>query len=668
MRTIVIFSGTTEGRQLSDMLAGDRIYHNVCVATDYGKDMMVQNPYAGIHVGRMDEEKMRLFLSGLENAESCCVVDATHPYASEATANIKQAASDLGMEYIRVLREGELKHRGNIRMYEDITECGECVDKAAGNILLTTGSKELLKYLESISDETRKRTYIRVLPSAESLDRCLSEGIQPSHIIAMQGPFSKELNEALIKQYDIKHLITKESGNTGGFCEKTEAALSCGIMVHVIKRPGDVEGISVNEAYELITGKKAKQNESSYCPRISVIGIGMGSSEGMTIEAARALEDADAVFGAGRLLQGIVCGKKYEMYLAADIIPVLEKEGIEKAAVLFSGDTGFYSGAKQLIKALDEWRKDIVIKVYPGISSFSYLASKTKESYEDACLFSMHGCDRERALKLLLDRVRRYEKVFVLLSGADDIRMIAKELLESGTEGSIAAGINLSYENEVIKKMSFEEALSFSENGIASVMIYNAKPQRRLLLNVKKDGDFVRDSIPMTKECIRHESIIRLGLKEGDVLYDIGGGTGSVAIEAAGLDPGLCVYTFERKKEAADLIRRNIRNFGLSNVTVVEGPAQESLRDMQKPDCVFIGGSGGSLEEIVDILHSKGGGIRFVINAVSMETLEKVRNVLEKYQPDDEEAVMIWVSDILKKGSYHIPNSQNPVYIFSFTL
>ncbi|MBR4758581.1 MAG: precorrin-6A reductase, partial [Lachnospiraceae bacterium] len=232
MKKIFLFSGTTEGRTLSDMLAEAGIRHIVCVATDYGKDMMEENGYAAIRVGRMDEEQMRhLFMMVEEdqddaNDESpeCLVIDATHPYATEVTDNLKRAAKAAGAEYIRVLRNEAKVETKDCKRYEDIASCAKAMSESSGNILLTTGSKELGRYMEIVSKETKDRTYVRVLPSAESLQMCEASGIRPDHIIAMHGPFTKELNEAVMEQYEIRHLITKDGGVSGGFPEKIEAA------------------------------------------------------------------------------------------------------------------------------------------------------------------------------------------------------------------------------------------------------------------------------------------------------------------------------------------------------------------------------------------------------------------------------------------------------------
>ena len=451
------------------------------------------------------------------------------------------------------------------------------------------------------------------------------------------------------------------------------AAVSAGAALHVIERPYIEEGVSVDEAYKIITGKDFSDSAVIIpCENkrlsVSLVGIGMGTESSMTTFARDAIEKAEAVFGAERLLRNISNPKKFSMYLSKDIIPVLENENIRNAVITFSGDTGFYSGAKKMIQALRKWRSDIEIQVIPGISSFAYLAAKLGESYDDACLFSIHGKNSDKDIKALTDKVIYNEKVFVLLSGAGDISEIAKRLTDYGVEGRICVGVNLSYENERIIELSLEEAVQFKEDGIATIMIKNLKPLKRPLINVKKDSDFIRDKIPMTKECIRHESIIRLGLKEGETFYDIGGGTGSVAIEAASLDSRLQVYTIEKKKEAVELIRENIKKADVPNVEVLEGDAVDLLVDMPKPDAVFIGGSGGHLSEIVSMLHSKGDGIRFVINAVSLETIEEVREVIKKYEPDDEETVMISVSDVKKLGSYHMLQGQNPIWICSFTI
>ncbi len=666
MKNIVIFGGTTEGNSLSEMLSKEEIYHTVCVATIYGRDIMKESNYAKTFAERMDYDRMKAFLGVLASKEELVLVDATHPYAHEVTDNLKRIGSEQGYEYIRIIRdESEYANLG-AAVYDDIKECAIAIDSTEGNILLTTGTRRLPDYCSLVSDATRSRTYVRVLPNEESLEICRQQQIEPDHIIAMQGPFSEELNEAVIRQYRIEHLITKDSGAVGGFDEKAQAARCTGALLHVLKRPVHEEGVTVPEAYRLITGRDAATEEKVSV--INLVGTGMGSEDGLTLQGKKAILSADCVFGAKRLLEGISAVRKKEGYLPEDIIPVIERENIRRAAVVFSGDTGFYSGASKMYEALKERFTGAVVNLIPGTSSVSYLSAKTGISYEDATLFSLHGRGSDRNFALLCDKVRTAKKVFVLLSGSEDVRRIGEALAAESISCRLFAGANLSYDSESIKELSIEEARQYSEDGLITLLILNDEPVRRPLIPVKRDADFIRGDIPMTKEIIRHESIIRLGLKEGDLFYDIGGGTGSVAIEAAALSPKTEVVTFEKKPQAAELIRKNIERAGLYNVTVVEGNAGDKLRDRQAPDCVFIGGSGGELEDILKILKDKKKGIRYVINAVSLETVEEVRNILKEYDPADAQQVMISVCDVKKAGAHHLMQGQNPVWIFSFTL
>ena len=661
MTGCIVFSGTTEGRILSDALSAHGIKHIVCVAGTYGEDMMEDDPARTVHVGRMDEGQMKEFFSSNKITEEGIIIDATHPYASEVTANIKSACEELNLKYVRVVRSGDESAAEGFPKYANAADCAKELNKTDSNILLTTGSKELGTYAENVSKEVLDRTYVRVLPSIESLELCEKVGIEKSHIIAMHGPFSAEMNEALIRQYSIKHLVTKESGASGGFEEKILAARNEGITAHIIERPSKEEGVSVEAALSMmLADMDPKMN-------ITIAGLGMGSEGNLTLDAHMAIKDSDVIFGAERLIAGFD-KKKYPLYLAKDIIPVLESEKPLRPVILYSGDVSFYSGTRKMIAALKDWREDINIRVLPGISSISYLASKIGTSYDDAKLFSLHGHDSDEDLAKLIDLIKYNSKVFTLLSGAKDIHKIAEAMIASGITGSITAGNNLSYDDESVITMSSDEALAYDNAGITTAFISNPAPARKPLINVIKDSDMIRTDVPMTKECIRHESIIRLELCEGDVLYDVGGGTGSVSIEAASLSRDLKVYTFEKKPEAVKLIKENIKKAGLYNIEVIEGNAPDTFEGITSPDKVFIGGSEGRLSEIIAKLSERKKGIRYVVNAVSLETIDEVKKVMKDFEAADEEIIQISVSGVRKAGEHHLLSAQNPVWIFSFTI
>ncbi|MDO4803583.1 MAG: precorrin-6A reductase, partial [Lachnospiraceae bacterium] len=221
-------------------------------------------PFATM-AGKMDREEME---SVLKCYHLC--IDATHPYAVEVTRNLKAACEKVGIRYIRVLRESveEVDKEGKYGLLVEVadkegnrspfvvtansaSEASRFLEETEGNILLTTGSKELREF----ANIPRDRLYVRVLPIQASLEECLKEGVPARNIIAMFGPFTQKMNEATIEQYDIAYLVTKESGKIGGYKEKLEAARACGTRVIVIRRPEET-GLSSGEVLGMLLKEK----------------------------------------------------------------------------------------------------------------------------------------------------------------------------------------------------------------------------------------------------------------------------------------------------------------------------------------------------------------------------------------------------------------------------
>jgi len=223
----VLFSGTTEGRRLSHELARLGGAVTVCVATEYGREEQGQAPGIAVLSGRMDEEAMRQAIRG---ADLC--VDATHPYAAQASQTIRAACVGERIPLLRLLRE-ESEIPAGTEVFPSAIAAAEWLKGAQGNILLTTGAKELPVYAPLGGE----RLYPRVLPMASSLAACEVSGVPSRNILALQGPFSQELNEALIRQYHIRYLVTKDGGRAGGFGEKAAAARNTGITLVLIRRP-----------------------------------------------------------------------------------------------------------------------------------------------------------------------------------------------------------------------------------------------------------------------------------------------------------------------------------------------------------------------------------------------------------------------------------------------
>ena len=223
---IVIFGGTTEGRELSAALSARGVAVTVCVATPYGREEQGDVPGVTVLTGRRSgEEKLAL----LRTAALC--VDATHPYATGITESVRAACAAANVPYRRLLRRAG--DTSDALLVADAAEAAEYLQNTEGNVLLTTGAKEL----SAFAALPRERLYARVLPSHEGITACEAAGIPHRNIIAMQGPFSEELNAALLRQFHIVYLVTKDGGAAGGYPEKARAAKTCGARLIVLRRP-----------------------------------------------------------------------------------------------------------------------------------------------------------------------------------------------------------------------------------------------------------------------------------------------------------------------------------------------------------------------------------------------------------------------------------------------
>ena len=312
---VVIFGGTTEGRQLAEYLVqlnkkekGQTIEVHVCVASEYGAQVLPDDAALKVHVGRLEQEAMQEFLRAVR-ADVC--VDATHPYAVIVTQNIYQACKTVEVPYVRVRREMQeepvntdlamqqepvntdsvmqqepvntdpaMQMRGthvgdtdgkrytnetSDSIYvEDTQAAVDYLKGVTGNILITTGSKELHLYTQIPDYESRCTA--RVLPTRSVVEACTELGFTGKHLICMQGPFDLEMNQATLRYANADYMVTKASGKNGGYDEKCEAALAAGVQLVVIGRPKEqvepVMSLAQAEKYlsDRISGRKENQN------------------------------------------------------------------------------------------------------------------------------------------------------------------------------------------------------------------------------------------------------------------------------------------------------------------------------------------------------------------------------------------------------------------------
>ena len=226
---VVLFSGTTEGRELSRRLAELGLEVTVSVATPLGQEEQGSAPGVTVRCGRLLPDEMAALLKG---AALC--IDATHPYAVEATKNIRAAAESAGVGYLRLLRPASPLPEGCL-VFESAGQAAEALAQKEGNLLLATGAKELAAF----SGIEPARLFPRVLPTPEGIAACEAAHIPHKNIIAMQGPFSYALNRALLEQFHIRFLVTKDGGAAGGFAEKAQAAQDTGAQLIVLRRPAE---------------------------------------------------------------------------------------------------------------------------------------------------------------------------------------------------------------------------------------------------------------------------------------------------------------------------------------------------------------------------------------------------------------------------------------------
>ena len=269
---ILIFSGTTEGRELVEFLADYPVQVYASVATDYGKECMKPQENLTVLTGRMDESDICDFL---KKEHPDLVIDATHPFARVVTENIKAASGEAKIDYLRCLREkGGNKHTDkskpesaeqepdmgqpmdwmNMDLPESIVvgsvqEAADFLAQTKGKILITTGSKELACY-QSIPNY-KERCYARVLSTEQAVKDSHRLGFEGAHLIAMQGPFSVEMNVATLKLTQAEWFVTKESGKNGGYEEKVRAAQDAGVHLVVVGRPEET-GESLEQVKEIL--------------------------------------------------------------------------------------------------------------------------------------------------------------------------------------------------------------------------------------------------------------------------------------------------------------------------------------------------------------------------------------------------------------------------------
>ena len=376
----------------------------------------------------------------------------------------------------------------------------------------------------------------------------------------------------------------------------------------------------------------------------------------MTRAARQALKESGLVLGPRRLLDAaasVVPDREYRQAVRPeDILEALSRYTGEQACVLLSGDSGFYSGARRLLPLLGGCE----VQVLPGISSLQLLAARLGRPWQDWELCSAHGVECDPLAAVCCGR-----PCFFLTGGQLTPAALCTRLRDAGLgQLSVTVGENLGSREE---RISNGTAAAFTEQSFAplSVLLTEAAARFPRRTPGLPDALFIRqDKIPMTKQEIRAAALAKLAVGPEDVCWDIGSGTGSVSIELA--LQARAVWAVEREEDAYKLAKENREKFGAWNLRLIRGEAPDVLKELPKPDAVFVGGSGGKLREILCEAAKANPKARICVAAIALETLQQACDSFLELGIDTE-ITQIAVSRSRAVGSLHLMTAQNPVYL-----
>lgn len=389
--------------------------------------------------------------------------------------------------------------------------------------------------------------------------------------------------------------------------------------------------------------------------------IGMGASAAtLTAEAREALGRAELVAGAQRLLDALPAGVTAERVPAVQPADVLAAvAGAQNAVVLYSGDTGFYSGAAGLLARLKE--AGIPARVLPGLSSVQMLAAALGRPWQDWKLVSAHGrpCDPVAAV------CGGQPAFFLTGTGESGPAALCAQLTAAGLGAlPVTVGENLGLAS---RRIFAGTAAGAAGERFGPLAVLLAEPAFRLPARTPgwPDETFVRaEGVPMTKRAVRAQVLAQLALCPGETVWDVGAGTGSVSLEMAYANGGAPVWAVERLPEACAVLEANRRRLGGWNVRPVSGEAPAALAGLPAPDAVFIGGTRGRLGPILDAALAANPAVRICLTAIALETLAAA---LDACAARGLEAEITQIAAAHAAGRPHLLRAENPVFLITAT-
>ena len=393
---------------------------------------------------------------------------------------------------------------------------------------------------------------------------------------------------------------------------------------------------------------------------VTLIGMGSGQPENLTLQGLAALRQADLILGARRLLSVLPAGCTENCaaaYRPDEVAELLQTSGAENAVLVYSGDTGFYSGASSMMEKLEAL--GVRARVLPGLSSIQLLAAALGRPWQGWNLVSAHGRTCDPVAECMQGR-----PTFFLTGGSEDPATLCAQLAAEGfgdVQGVV--GQCLGTPEEKLFRGSVKELAAGRFNSLSVLLVEAAEVLPRRAPGLP-DEAFERGDVPMTKQEVRAAVLAKLAVRPEDILWDVGAGTGSVSVELALAAPRGRVYAVECRPEGCALIKANREKFRTRNLVLVEGLAPAALSDLPAPDAVFIGGSKGSLAAIVDAALDKNSDARICVSAIALETLSAAVAALTA-KGRTVQVSQIAVSRAKAVGGLHLMMAQNPIYLIT---
>lgn len=393
---------------------------------------------------------------------------------------------------------------------------------------------------------------------------------------------------------------------------------------------------------------------------VTLIGMGSGQPENLTLQGLAALRQADLILGARRLLAVLPAGcteNRAAAYRPDEVAELLQASGAENAVLVYSGDTGFYSGASSMMEKLEAL--GVRARVLPGLSSIQLLAAALGRPWQGWNLVSAHGRTCDPVAECMQGR-----PTFFLTGGSEDPATLCAQLAAEGfgdVQGVV--GQCLGTPEEKLFRGSVKELAAGRFNSLSVLLVEAAEVLPRRAPGLP-DEAFERGDVPMTKQEVRAAVLAKLAVRPEDILWDVGAGTGSVSVELALAAPRGRVYAVECRPEGCALIKANREKFRTRNLVLVEGLAPAALSDLPAPDAVFIGGSKGSLAAIVDAALDKNSDARICVSAIALETLSAAVAALTA-KGRTVQVSQIAVSRAKAVGGLHLMMAQNPIYLIT---